>query len=283
MAEPPDKNIDDVAEQEAQKLGQLKKQEQRQQAQKKKLQEQDTRLKTQEAELSDLVGPKEQPGGGLEGKTQGFFETLRSFSFWDWIKVGAVNTVGALLGGGIINLASTTLSYVAAHYLSNRKKGFEKKSLIKEMYLGAAMTPALNFMYSTLHTIANPFLRYGGWLLGGVPVVNSYFLGAQYIIKEYSPLKLVKGLFTGETYKLPFKTADYIGKNLWSVSRALLKYLAVPFYFVLNYTPLAWNVPVSAIGRVALRYVLQKGLDTNKANYKKDTSPTPNHGTGNGR
>lgn len=281
MADPPEKTVDDLADEEAKKIrankspGQIKKEKELQQQQ-AQLNEREKRIKQGEQELSDVVGDSGQsvPETGLEGKTQGFFQTLKDFSAWDWLKVGAVNAAGAFFGGGIINLATTTLSYVTAHYLINRKKGFEKKSLMGDMYLGAAMTPALNLMFNALHAIANPLARWGAWLVGGIPIMSSYFLGAQHVIKEYSPLKIVKGLFTGETYKIPFKTANYVRKNLWAASKELLKYFAIPFYFVLNHAPLALNIPISSVGRVGFRYLVQKGIDKNNPNYKKE-SPSP--------
>jgi len=70
----------------------------------------------------------------------------------------------------IVNKAlEQALSYITAHYLSNRKKGFDKKSLRGETYLGAAMTPALFTMFNALHTIANPITRWGAYLVAGLP------------------------------------------------------------------------------------------------------------------
>lgn len=242
MANPPKRTIDDVAERESQGLPEQ------------------PRPQYRKKDISDALASQSfsQTPDDLEGKIDRFWNTIKSFNAWDWMKVGGISALGALFGGGIINLAATSISYLTAHYLAKRKEGFTKKGVKGDLYMGGMVTGIFYTMLKYLHQIENPFLRWGAYLGVTVPIFNLGFIATKYFIDNYSPKKLLKGLFNGETYKMPFRVLGHVARTFFPALKAVYKWFALPMFPILNYLPLQYNMPALALTRTGYRYLLEK-------------------------
>ncbi|NOZ80040.1 MAG: hypothetical protein GXP63_00060 [DPANN group archaeon] len=244
MADPQQKTIDDVAEKEAKKLP------------KKEFPPQHSKPR----EISDALASQafSQTPDDLEAKTETMWQTVKSFNAWDWVKIAGINLGGAILGGGILNLAATTGSYLVAHYFAKRKEGFTRKGVKGDLYMGGLVTAVFYNFLEYLHRIENPFLRWGAYLGISIPIFNIGFITTKYFIDNYNPKRLIKGLFNGETYKMPFKVFGHLAKTFFPALKAVYKWFALPMFPVLNYLPLQYNMPALAVNRVGYRYLLEK-------------------------
>ncbi|MBI1936304.1 hypothetical protein HYS31_07755 [Candidatus Woesearchaeota archaeon] len=215
-------------------------------------------------DLEGRINGRENNEIGLDGKigknSTSFGSALRKISFWEWVKIAAVNSAsaalsGGLLGYGALNVITTTASFLTANYLLNRKKGFTKKSIQTDLNLGGPYTYVTYKLFEILNRITNPILWAGSYALSLIPftaVTNAI----KYHIGEYSPLSYIKGLFKGE----PIKDLKYIAKE--SVTESVksgtqaAKWLTLPValshYLLPQELLIAFLYPI----RAAYRYII---------------------------
>jgi len=206
---------------------------------------------------------KGQTEGGLEKEVKkSWGEAVSELSAWDWTKIAGLGVAGAMFGGGLLgfgalNLATTTASYVFAHYLVHRKKGFKKEDIQTEFLLGIAITPVIYHLFQVLDGITNP-IAYAATFAAVIWPFTVTVDAMKYLINKYSPSKFVKGIFKLE----PFKDVSYIAKQ--SVTTWFKDGMKATLIFAPLMTGLHYLVPIDYIVasvvpvRVSYRYWLER-------------------------
>lgn len=212
--------------------------------------------------LQDFVSPVERTDEhGSEQRTRTLFESLRKITAWDWVKIGAVNGVGVVLAGGVVNVATTTVSFAVAYWLGQKvkKQGFTATELKRELYLGGVVAPALNYMFKAVHLLQGAFYRWVAWATAGEVFINVYVIGAQTVLENYSLKNLPRKIRSGELWKLPAQFAANIKERFTPYVLNTLKYLGAPYYFILCCVPREWKLPASALIRIGYRFGIERG------------------------
>jgi hypothetical protein len=206
----------------------------------------------------------------LDQQTNTLFESLRKLNGWDWVKIGAVNTVGMAFAGGVINVATTTTSFVVAYWLGQKvkKQGFTARELKREMYLGGVVAPALHYMFNFVHLAKGAIYRWVAWATAGEVFINVYVIGAQTILENYSLKTLSEKIHSGEILKLPQQFAANIKERFWPYIKNTLAYLGAPYYLILCCVPREWKIPASALVRIGYRFGIERGRYKKKMKKK---------------
>lgn len=221
-----------------------------------------------EAHTQDGAGPTASTEGlDCAQRTSTLFESLRQITKWDWAKIGAVNTVAAVFSGGVVNVASTTVSFAVAYWLGQKvkKQGFNATELKRELYLGGVVAPALNYMFQAVHLLQGALYRWLAWATAGEIFINIYVIGAQTVLENYSLKTLSRKISSGEIWNLPAQFAANVRNRFTPYITNTLKYLGAPYYIILCCVPRQWKIPASALIRIGYRFGIERGR------YKKET------------
>jgi len=219
----------------------------------------------QREELSDKLETKPTEGSGLEQKTNGFFDTLRSFSLWDWAKLGATSLLAFSIAGPM-NWIVTTGSYIAAYATINRKK-IEKNELKTQMHLGNFITPALYYMFNILNTF-NPVKKIALGLSVAMPMITAMIYSSEHVIRKYTPSKFIKDTLTLKTLRLPGEIyRETLKPKFFKTLKNLYLFFAPVFGAIIYLVPLQYQIASTAAARYVNRMVIGKTsqkIDTQK-------------------
>jgi len=229
--------------------------------------------------VSELESRANAKTSGIGNKLAGFGSTLRKFSLWDWAKIVGFNAVGAvfsggLLGYGALNVLATTASFITSNYISNRKKGFSKKSLQTDLVLGSAYTPAIYRFFEWINRYThNPALWGAAYAIGMYPFTIAT-RAMKYLIDKYKPSTFIKGFFKGELVRdIRHIAKDAVGDSIPGSAKAAA-YLTLPVaachYLLPSNLLIASLYPL----RTAYRYILEKH-EQRKANSSNPAYAIP--------
>ena len=224
-----------------------------------------------EACIDDFTGSTTSThDNGLDQRTSTLFESLRKLDGWDWLKIGAVNTASIAFSGGVINVASTTTSFVVAYWLGQKvkKQGYSATELKREMYLGGVVAPALHVMFNFVHLATGAVYRWVAWATAGEMFINVYVIGAQTILENYSLETLSEKIRSGDILKLPRQFSANIKERITPYIKNTLAYLGAPYYLILCCLPREWKIPASALIRVGYRFGIERGRYKKKMKQK---------------
>ena len=219
--------------------------------------------------IENLIQDSENhiPNSNLEGKTKSLFlKTLKKFSLWDWIKIGATTTASIALGS-TINAVSYLASYVSIHYISSKKKNsLTPNGLKSEFHLANAMSIFMTYIYRGLSKL-NPIERTVTGIFGTIPLFNLVYLSARHVIHNYSPWKFVKRIIGKKKKGLLNEIySQALKPNYFKTTKDTYKYMSLPLAMTWNYVPLEYQLAATSVARFGYKYVLEKA--TSKENGK---------------
>jgi len=192
--------------------------------------------------------------GSLEKKTNGgFFKKIAQLGYM------GLTTAAAWAIAGPINLLSVTGSYLLAHTILNRKN-LTYKGLRKELHLGNAMTATLYNFFKVYNKVSRGNLLLNSlFIIGvGIPIFNLLFIPVRYLIYNYSPLSLLKTIFTGKTSKIKDDIKELYKKEYFPMIKRT--WLVSPIVVgAVNYAPFKYQLPITSTGRLVYRLALGKG------------------------
>lgn len=162
----------------------------------------------------------------------------------------------------------TSASFAAGDYFvakrNKEKYGLEElaESTAKGMAMGTFLNQGLKpFNELPSGRTADGFLKRN---IAGFGLLNPFFVAtyqaANYLIKNsYTPYNLVKGLFTGRTWKLPYIIyKDVYKKEFIPSLRDSMKYLGLPLVYIWNFLPASMIIPASAALNFAFSVIMSK-------------------------
>lgn len=199
----------------------------------------------------------------MDGRLSDFKSAIKKFTWWDWIKITAFNSIGAVFSGGLVgygalNVLTTTASFVTSNYIINRKMGFSKKSLQSDFNLGAAYTPAIyGFLKIIDRFTPSPAAWAAAYAIGMYPFTAAT-RAMKYLIDKYKPSTFIKGIFKGDPIRdLRYIAKDAVTGSIPSSAKASL-YLTLPV--AASHYLLPSNLLIAALYplRTAYRYILEK-------------------------
>ncbi|MBU0980286.1 MAG: hypothetical protein KJ709_05745 [Nanoarchaeota archaeon] len=183
--------------------------------------------------------------------------SMFGFSVPDILFMGATTAAGLALGGGILNLATTTLSYLVGAYVAKKGK-MSKQDFKDEVNTGNILTGALWPAYQWLDSIANPLLMSVVGLGVIYPLINATFIATRYMVKNYDPQQAVNKITSGEILKLPGELYGELKRDFVPSLKEGYKYLTLPILATWHLVPLAYQLPAIAGFRAGYRVIMEK-------------------------
>ncbi|MBI2655742.1 hypothetical protein HYX06_04960 [Candidatus Woesearchaeota archaeon] len=199
----------------------------------------------------------------VDGRLSSFKSAMRKFTWWDWIKITGFNSLGAVFSGGLVgygalNVLTTTASFITSNYLTNRKRGFSKKSLQSDFNLGASYTPAIYWFLNIIDRFTpSPAAWAAAYAIGMYPFTAAT-RAMKYLINKYKPSTFIKGIFKGEPIRdLKHIAKDAVSGSIPSSAKASL-YLTLPV--AASHYLLPSNLLIASLYplRTAYRYILER-------------------------
>ncbi|MFH1409642.1 MAG: hypothetical protein ABIH34_07060 [Nanoarchaeota archaeon] len=198
----------------------------------------------------------------------GFWGKIGPFSLPDYIGMAATTAFGFMFGGGLINLVSTTGSYILGTALAKKGK-MDSQELKEEVNLGNTITGLLYPIYRWLDAIPNPITKSIAGLGIAMPSVIAAVTGFKKIYSDYTPPKIAQKIASGEILNAPRDMYETFKKDYLTTLKESYKWLTLPLIGVWNFVPLKWMLPATAAVRTGFRFLTHKVIEEKENGEEK--------------
>ncbi|MBS3110411.1 hypothetical protein J4227_07830 [Candidatus Woesearchaeota archaeon] len=207
-------------------------------------------------------------GQNLENRVKVTFRDIwRQMSWKDKFLIGASTAASALISGPLMTFSIGAVNMIVYKLLQKRiKQPMNRKGVLAEAIYGNIYTSWGVALYSVFHkltSVASRLLFGFGFMF---PVSLALYFPMKHLLHNYTFREFTKGVFTGSVWKDSYESlkANYPG-----AFKKIMLYGSLPLFLFWGYTPpsLLESQPlihgtVGAVGRVALKYTVDKDIKT---------------------